>query len=570
MRENITFRIRVVFGIFLFCVAILIGRLFFIQITKGDHYLDLANRQYMAPTSGQYNRGTIYFQKKDGTLVSAATLKNGYVLAIKPELIEDSEEVYKKISEIIPSIDKEDFLNRASKKEDPYEEIIHKLTAEEAKKIQELEEAGVDVFGEKWRFYPANNLASRVLGFVGYKGNDFSGRYGLERAFEDVLKREDNKSFNINSFAEILGDIKEIITSDTKYGDVVLTIEPEAQTFLENILEEAVGSYNAELGGGLIIEPSTGKIVAMSVKPDFNPNIYGEAEDLSLFSNPMVQSIFEMGSIMKPLTMAAGLNEKVISPQTTYNDKGYVVFNNARIENYDGKARGVVDMQEVLSKSLNTGVVFVMEKMGKNKFKDYMISYGFGDRTGIELPGEISGLITNLESNRDIEFATASFGQGIAVTPIEMATALSSLANGGKLMRPYIVDRIIKENDIDIKTEPLEIRRVLSEETSKEISRMLSRVADEALANGTVKMERYTFGAKTGTAQMHKEDGTGYYEDEYLHSFFGYVPAFDAQFLTLLFLIKPQGVRYASQSLTDPFMSITKFLINYYNIPPDR
>ena len=127
----------------------------------------------------------------------------------------------------------------------------------------------------------------------------------------------------------------------------------------------------------------------MSVKPDFNPNTYGEVESLSLFSNPMVQSIFEMGSIMKPLTMAAGLNEKVISPRTTYNDKGYVVFNNARIENYDKKARGVVDMQDVLNKSLNTGVVFVMEQMGKEKFREYMINYGFGDKTGIELPKQL-------------------------------------------------------------------------------------------------------------------------------------------------------------------------------------
>ncbi len=211
-----------------------------------------------------------------------------------------------------------------------------------------------------------------------------------------------------------------------------------------------------------------------------------------------------------------------------------------------------------------------MQKLGKEKFKEYIINYGLGEKTEIDLPDEISGLISNLNSGRDIEFATASFGQGIAVTPIEMASALAVLANGGVLMKPYIVEKIISEDGIIKETKPQERRRVLKEQTSEEISRMLSKVFDGALMGGIYKMDHYSAAAKTGTAQINIEGIKGYEEGQYIHTFFGYAPAFGAKFLTLLFLVKPQEVKYASHSLSEPFANITKFLLNYYQVPPDR
>jgi cell division protein FtsI/penicillin-binding protein 2 len=227
-------------------------------------------------------------------------------------------------------------------------------------------------------------------------------------------------------------------------------------------------------------------------------------------------------------------------------------------------------MQEVLNQSLNTGAVFVMQKIGKEKFREYLIKFGFGEKTGIDLPNEVTGLISNLNSNKDIEYGSASFGQGIALTPIEMASALSALANGGVLMKPYIVEKIKLKNASDIEIKPKERRRVLKKETSEEINRMLIKVTDEALLNGTVKMEHYTIAAKTGTAQLLQKDKKGYSEDEYIHTFFGYAPGFNAKFLTFLILKNPKEVKYASQSLGKPFMDITKFLLDYYEIPPDR
>ena len=574
-KDNFIFRVRVVYILFFIFGAILITRLFFVQVVSGDYYTERANKQYTVSSGGYFDRGSIYFKQKNGQIVSAATVKKGYVLAINPEKLKNSEAAFEKISQALGQtgfngINKKDFLRRAAKKSDPYEEVAHRLNKKQADAIKRLKIAGASVFSESWRFYPADNLASRVLGFVGYKGNKLAGRYGIESYYENVLSRENKKKKSINSFAEIFMGIKGIIAGDSQEGDVVTTIEPSVQLFLENALEKTRKKYESNMAGGIIIEPSTGKILAIAVKPNFNPNDYGETSDFSLFLNPMVQNVYEMGSIMKPLTLSAALDQGAITPQTTYFDKGYRIFRGGRIENYDGRGRGRVDMQQVLDQSLNTGAVFAMEKLGKEKFKEYLLKYGFGEKTGIDLPNETKGMISNLNSGRDIEYATASFGQGIAVTPIEMVSALSSLANGGALMRPYIIDEIKMENGAVKKTKPLEIRRVLKKSTSEEINRMLVKVADDALMGGTVKLKHYTFAAKTGTAQIHKETGGGYYKNQYLHTFFGYFPGFNAKFLVFLFLSKPQGVRYASHSLTEPFMNILKFMINYYNIQPDR
>ncbi|MFA4890327.1 MAG: penicillin-binding protein 2 [Candidatus Paceibacterota bacterium] len=570
MKDNFSLRIKIAY-IFIFVFgAVIATRLFFVQVVHSNDYKELASRQYVAPSAGYFDRGAIFFKKKDGQLISAATIKKGFILAINPKILNDAELAFTKIS-AVTQIDKDMFFKSAAKKSDTYEEVGRRLSNEEADKIKLLKLKGVDIYSEGWRFYPAGSLASRVLGFVGFNGDKLEGRYGLEKYYENILGRKEDNGGSANSFAEIIMDIKKTVSDNTPNGDIVLTIEPEAQSFFEESLRGVLDKYNAEMAGGIIIEPKTGKILAMASVPNFDPNAYGGTKDLSLFMNPSTQNVYEMGSIMKPLTLAAALDQNKITPETTYSDKGFVVFNNKRIENFDGKARGTVSMQEVLNQSLNTGAVFAMQQLGKEKFLEYIKNYGFGEKTGIDLPDEVQGLISNLNSMRDIEFATASFGQGIAVTPIEMALALSALANGGALMKPYVVERIKSQEGLDKNIEPVQKRQVLKKETSETISRMLVNVTDKALMGGVYKMDHYTIAAKTGTAQSIKSGGDkGYNEEEYIHTFFGYAPGFDARFLTLLYLVKPQGVKYASHSLSEPFMNITKFLLNYYQVPPDR
>lgn len=228
-------------------------------------------------------------------------------------------------------------------------------------------------------------------------------------------------------------------------------------------------------------------------------------------------------------------------------------------------------MRDILAESLNTGMVFIMEKMGRSNLRDYFFAFGFGERSGIDLPSEVRGLVKNLESPRKLEYATASFGQGISVSPITLAQALSTLGNGGYLIKPHIVKKIDYEDieDKEIFYPKEEQKKVIKTETSEEITRILVSIVDETLGQGSYAQAGYTVAAKTGTAQIPHPTG-GYYDDRNRHSFFGYFPAYDPQFLVVLSINHPKGVKYASQTLSDPFFDITDFIIRYYNVPPDR
>lgn len=569
MKEPFSRRIKIVSGAFIFVAILLIVRLFFLQIIHSETYDDKASNQYVTSVNDLFNRGSIFFQKYDGQIVSGATVVSGFKLIIDPSKIKNPEDVYKKIVEIIP-IEREDFIDRTAKQDDTYEEIAHRLTSEEADQIVALKEPGMTVDRESWRFSPGGKLASHVLGFMSYSGDVYTGRYGLERFYNDVLSSKEDR-VSVNFFAEIFSQIgKTLFSSKTKEGDIVTTIEPIVQAQLEESLRGINTAQDTEGTGGIVIDPQTGAIVAMAFVPDFDVNNFSKEKKVSVLSNPIVENVYEMGSIIKPLTVASGLDAGVITRDTTYNDLGYVFFDGKKINNYDFKGRGVVPMQEILNQSLNTGVVFIMERLGRNTFREYMLGFGIDQKTGIDLPNEAKNLVTNLQSTRDIEYANISFGQGIALSPISTVRALSVLANGGVLIQPHIVSQINYQDGTVKNITPDIGKQVIKKETSEEISRMLVTVVDDALLGGTVKLPKYTVGAKTGTAQIALPDGRGYYEDRYLHSLFGYFPAYDARFLIFLFTLNPQKDQYASHSLGIPFMDMTKFIINYYQIAPDR
>lgn len=561
-------RIRLISVVVIVAALLMSVRLYFVQIVYGQSFAEQAERQNINENTVSYDRGDIYFTSKDGEMIPAAISRSGFTVSINPKIIKDPEGIYKSLNAIL-SLDKADFMAKAAKKDDPYEEIAKYLNAETADKIKALDIYGVTLSTDKRRFYPGGKLAANTIGFVGWSGDELAGRYGLERYYEDVLKKDPSRAYN-NFFAEFFSNVKDSISSEPQgEGDIVTSIEPSVQLFLESELKNVRDKWGSDSAGGIIMDPMTGEIIAMAWNPSFDINNFKESE-VDFFSNPLVENRYEMGSIVKALTMAAGLDLGIVRATSTYYDAGFLFLNNKRISNYDGQGRGTTDMQEVLNQSLNTGAAHVAMKMGNEKFAKYMKDFSVGTETGIDLPNEGLGLMSNLESKRDIEIATASYGQGIAFTPIATVRALAALGNGGLLVTPHIVKKIEFQNGLSKKVSFAPEKQVIKKETSEEISRMLVTVVDKALRGGTAKIPGYSVAAKTGTAQMTNEGQAGYVEGKYLHSFFGYFPAYKPKFLVFLFHTYPKDVRYASETLTDPFLSITKFLINYYQIPPDR
>lgn len=554
-------------GVLLIAV-LLIAKLGYIQIAKGEMYRDKAERQYTTPTTTSFDRGTIFFEEKSGRKISAAIVVPDYTLAIDPSMVKDATALADKLEPLV-EFDRDDFIAKASVKKDRYKEIAKHLSEKEIEGIKALKEPGIVLKKDKRRFYPIEKTASQVVGFVGSNGDALTGRYGLERYYNETLTRTGDDATS-SFFADLfLKPGKAILSSREREGDIVTTIEPTVQGMLERVLvDDVLKKYSANTAMGIIMNPKTGEIYAMGVAPTFDLNNFSKEKNVSVYANPLVEGVYEMGSIIKPLTVAAGLDAGVITAKTTYNDTGSRIINKKKVSNYDGKARNTVPVQEILNQSLNMGTIFIMERLGKEKFKDYFKAFGLGEETGIDLPNEGVGVIANLDSPRDIEYATASFGQGIAMTPIETIRALAVLANGGVLVTPHVVKRTEYGLGLTRDFVPGGERRVIKKETSQEISRMLTEVVDKALLGGEIKQDHYSIAAKTGTAQQ--VEGGVYSESNFMHTFFGYFPSQDPQFIVFLAVKNPRGEQYASHTLTHPFGQIAKFLLNYYEVPPDR
>lgn len=568
-RKVAQFRIRVITVGVMFLLTVLMVRLYYVQVHHGDRYREEGESQYVHTVQDLFTRGSIYFTTRDGEKVSGGTIKTGYLLAINPQRIQDPQKVYESLSQHV-SFDHDSFVTHASNKNKTYQEIVRQVDREVGEKIIELKLEGVHLYKNQWRYYPGKTLAARTIGFVGYHEDTLLGKYGLERYYEDVLKR-DKERLSVNFFAEIFSNIGNVIfdTEKEKAGNIVTTIEPTVARTLDRVLNQAQEHWQSTVTGGIIIDPMTGEILALNVVPSYDLN-ERSGVNIESFRNPLIEDVYEFGSIIKPLTVASGLDAGVITPASTYYDAGFIELSDYTIRNFDGKGRGTVSMQEVLSQSLNTGVAHVVSLLGKERFRDYFYGLKIGSETGVDLPNEAYGLVANLESPRELEYVTASFGQGIALTPIGTVRALSALANGGNLITPHIVKQIEFENG---KTHTIQFpppTPVFKTSSSEDITRMLVAVVDTALKHGTVKNEHYSIAAKTGTAQIPDKVSGGYEEDRFLHSFFGYFPAYEPRFLIFLYTVDPKGVQYASETLTDPFMEIVQFLINYYALPPDR
>jgi cell division protein FtsI/penicillin-binding protein 2 len=538
------FRISLILVCFALAYLALFFQLYHLQLEKGSYYAVRAASQHLAADVLTPPRGSIFITDKNDTKIPVAINRDYPLIYAVPKEIEDVAEAAEKLSPIIKKPAAE-IVKILGKKQDPYEPLLKRATDEEITAVRTLNLKGIYVDMERGRFYPLKQLTAHVVGFSNFdeERKRILGRYGVELFFDERLAGKPGKVDGDSVMPYVPGE------------DIFLTIDRTIQQRAFEILSKLVEEKRAAGGSFIVEDPRTGKILAMGGIPSFDPNDYGKY-DLATFLNPTLQGIYEPGSVFKVITMAAGIDSGAITPETTYYDAGYVTLNGRTIRNWDHKAYGTQTMTNVIERSLNTGAVFAVQKIGKENFLRYLLRFGFAEPTGIALPGELKGNLNNLKNGRDINYATASFGQGISVTALELINAISTIANGGIRMRPII----LREET------PKELGRVISKETAEAVTNMMISAVDKA---EIARIPGYTVAGKTGTAFIPDFKRGGYTEDV-INTYVGFAPAHDPRFTILLRLDKPTGAPLAGLTVVPAFRELAEFILNYYNVPPDR
>ncbi len=528
------YRISLLIGAISVAFFVLAFHVYELQITKGDFYLAKAENQAAVAESTSGNRGTISFTEADGTLLPAAIEKQFPLVYAVPVKIDDAAEAANLVAPIL-GVQAATLEALFSKPGDQYELLARKADVNVAQQITELKLKGVYADYAPDRFYPLDLIAAQVLGYVGPNAttNGESGHYGVEGYYDSTLAQGD---------------------------EVTLTIDPNIQIEAEKILDDLV-ARNGATGGSIIVEdPKTGAILAMAGYPTFDPNNYG-VFPVSNFLNPTVQEVYEPGSIFKVLTMAAGIESGTVTPDSTYNDVGYVNINKAHITNYDLATHGPygpgTTMTEVIEHSINTGAIYVENKVGNDAFTAFIKKFHLDQKTGIDLPGEVIGNLSELNpKSRQVAFDTAAYGQGVAVTPIGLITAIDALANGGVMMKPRV--------NASTKAQALGI--VMSATTAKTVAQMMVGAVDHA---GVANIEGYSLAGKTGSAFI-PDLVHGGYTDKLIDSYVGFGPTSDPRFIALIRLNTLPSTALAAQSVVPAFKTLSQYIINYYHVPPDR
>jgi cell division protein FtsI/penicillin-binding protein 2 len=570
MRTQFRFRIRIILACIVLAACVILVRLYFIQIVHGADYAQKADRQFSSGGSGLFDRGRIYFTDKNGTNISAATLSTGFLVAINPQTLRDPEAAYAAIAAVASSsVSHDAFMTAAAKKGQVYIEVAHRVSDAKGQALSAQAIPGVQVLRERWRYYPGGTLASQSIGIVSYgSGDTLIGQTGLEAMYDGTLSRSGDSLYK-NFFAELFSNVGNLLVNarDAHEGDIVTTIEPEVQTRLAHDLAKLNQRYSSKESGGIIMDPRTGAIIAIGSYPTYDGNNL-QTVNPKLLGNPFVESVHEFGSIMKPLTMTSGLDAGVITPASTYNDTGCITVNTKKICNWDLKPRGVIPMEQIILQSLNLGAAWIATELGQEKFRSYFMTL-FGQKTGIDLPHEGRALLSNLSSTQQVNFDTMSYGQGIAVTPVQMIRALGAIANGGVMVQPHLVSAVRLDSGITRSLNWSSTTPVFSATAARQTTQMMTALVDEKLENGKAIIPTMSVAAKTGTAQLTDGRG-GYYTDRFFHSFVGFFPSYNPRFIILLYTNDPKGVEYASETLDATFLDLVHFLIDYYQVPPDR
>lgn len=506
--------------------------LYRLQIDKGSYYVEKVQARTANIAELQLRRGEINFTDKYGNSIPVALNKDYPVIYAVPKEVKDPQN---EADILAPLIDygTSTLAKILNNPQSLFRMLVEKAGDQEISAVSSANLEGIYTDTKQYRFYPFGDLGAQTIGFVGMNENttDPTGLYGIERYYNQTL---------------------------TDGNDIQTTIDRNLEAQSEDLLKNLIAAQSAESGNVIIEDPKTGKILTMVDYPAFDPNAYSSSS-IGTYLNTATQATYEPGSVFKPVTMSIGIDNGIFTPTSTYDDKGFVVLNGHKILNWNLKAYGPgTTMTNVIENSINTGSVWAEQHIGRKLFYAGVKKFGFGDLTGVDLPNEVSGSLANLEKKdaQDVDYATAAFGQGVSVTPLQMINALATIANGGLLMRPYV----------NASLQPYVVRRVISEETAKKVIGMMESAVNDAKV---ATIPQFNVAGKTGTAQIPDLVHGGYYSNEYIHTFIGMVPASNPQYVILIKLVKPKS-EYAAVSVVPAFKQLATLVLNYENVPPDN
>jgi len=565
-----------VLAVFLWLIlAIIIGRLFYLQIIRHSYYQAWATSTHEIYQQLFSKRGSVYLQdsrigpKKE---YSVAVQRPYYLVYAVPRDIDKNlvSSTTEYLSEIFNYDDdqKKELQKKLSKTNDPYEPIENKVLDDQVNLLKKANLVGIKYVSKDYRYYPENNLMGSILGFVGSDiDGQMTGRYGIEGRWNKELEGKSGflsaQRSAAGSFISLAGKTVEIAENGV---DLLLTIDRALQNNACDHLRNGVISYKAKTGSLVMLDAKTGAILAMCSYPDFDSNNYSKVADVDVYNNSNIFTAYEVGSVFKPITMAIGLDLDLITPTTLFNDPGMRLIDGHKIYNAQKKSYGMVSMTDVLEDSINTGVIWVQEKIGQERFKKYVEGFGYGKKTGIKTNNEVAGNISSLSKTAAVYAANASFGQGFTATPLQLATSYTALANGGKLMKPFIVEEVRYPNGKIDKTEAKVIGTVISSRAQKLITGMLISVVENGHGYAAQMKDLYVAG-KTGTAQIASADGG--YSEESNHTFVGYFPANNPRFVMVVKYEAPQRM-WAESTAAPTFKKVADFAVKYYALKGDK
>jgi cell division protein FtsI/penicillin-binding protein 2 len=576
-RTSTNRRLFIWYAAIIFVIGVIILRLFYLQIIRHDYYQKAALNDQLKQYTIAADRGIIEAHQGND-IVPLVLNQKLYTLYADPSLVKNAPDAAAKITKIIHG-NASDYISKMKTKNSRYQVLASRLSQSQKDQLTDLKLPGVGLQAQDYRTYPQGNLAAQILGFV---DNSDTGRYGVEQQFNDQLAGTPGELKAITDVNGVpLAASRDNVQINPKAGDnLVLTIDTALQRQVEQILKQGLQKVGSKSGSVVVMDPNTGAIKAMANYPTYDPSKFYDTKDISAFNNAAVASLVEPGSIMKTLTVSAGLNQGVITPDSAYHDPGYVTVDGSTIKNVEAIPTDPTSIKDVLKYSLNTGAVHVLKQMGggdlnqkgRDIWHDYLSNhYQFGKPTGIEQPAEASGSVPNPDKGYglNLQYANTSFGQGISVTMLQMAAAESSVLNGGTYYQPHLIDQIVSANGSIKKTQPKVIRKgVVKPIVSNQLQQLMEYVFSENHGVYQSKLHPgYNIGGKTGTGQI-PENG-GYKVGVYNGTFIGFVGGDKPQYVIAVLVNEPDlpGFETAGAQAAAPiFGKIADSLINDFGV----